>query len=196
ITVPEVMRVLVQSSDCKIDAFLGPSHVSVISGSKIYEEFPRDYNKPVVVSGFEPVDVMQSLSMIVKQFIEKRSDLEIEYKRLVSYEGNIKAQELINKYFKKVPFKFRGIGEVEDSGYELKDEYIKFNAKVVYSDVLPKHEVKENKACKCPQILKGVAKPTDCKIFGTVCTPVNPIGSCMVSSEGACSAYYKYGNLL
>ena len=196
ITVPEVMRVLVQSSDCKIDAFLGPSHVSVISGSKIYEEFPRDYNKPVVVSGFEPVDVMQSLSMIVKQFIEKRSDLEIEYKRLVSYEGNIKAQELINKYFKKVPFKFRGIGEVEDSGYELKDEYIKFNAKVVYSDVLPKHEVKENKACKCPQILKGVAKPTDCKIFGTVCTPVNPIGSCMVSSEGACSAYYKYGNLI
>ena len=196
ITVPEVMRVLVQSSDCKIDAFLGPSHVSVISGSKIYEEFPRDYNKPVVVSGFEPVDVMQSLSMIVKQFIEKRSDLEIEYKRLVSYEGNIKAQELINKYFKKVPFKFRGIGEVDDSGYELKDEYIKFNAKVVYSDVLPKHEVKENKACKCPQILKGVAKPTDCKIFGTVCTPVNPIGSCMVSSEGACSAYYKYGNLI
>ena len=196
ITVPEVMRVLVQSSDCKIDAFLGPSHVSVISGSKIYEEFPRDYNKPVVVSGFEPVDVMQSLSMIVKQFIEKRSDLEIEYKRLVSYEGNIKAQELINKYFKKVPFKFRGIGEVEDSGYELKDEYIKFNAKVVYSDVLPKHEVKENKACKCPEILKGVAKPTDCKIFGTVCTPLNPIGSCMVSSEGACSAYYKYGNLI
>ncbi len=196
ITVPEVMRVLVQSSDCKIDAFLGPSHVSVISGSKIYEEFPRDYNKPVVVSGFEPVDVMQSLSMIVKQFIEKRSDLEIEYKRLVSYEGNIKAQELINKYFKKVPFKFRGIGEVEDSGYELKDEYIKLNAKVVYSDVLPKHEVKENKACKCPQILKGVAKPTDCKIFGTICTPVNPIGSCMVSSEGACSAYYKYGNLI
>jgi hydrogenase expression/formation protein HypD len=196
ITVPEVMRVLVQSSDCKIDAFLGPSHVSVISGSKIYEEFPRDYNKPVVVSGFEPVDVMQSLSMIVKQFIEKRSDLEIEYKRLVSYEGNIKAQELINKYFKKVPFKFRGIGEVEDSGYELKDEYIKFNAKVVYSEVLPKHEVKENKACKCPQILKGVAKPTDCKIFGTICTPVNPIGSCMVSSEGACSAYYKYGNLI
>ena len=196
ITVPEVMRVLVQSSDCKIDAFLGPSHVSVISGSKIYEEFPRDYNKPVVVSGFEPVDVMQSLSMIVKQFIEKRSDLEIEYKRLVSYEGNIKAQELINKYFKKVPFKFRGIGSVEDSGYELKDEYINFNAKLVYADILPKHEVKENKACKCPQILKGVAKPTDCKIFGTVCTPLNPIGSCMVSSEGACSAYYKYGNLI
>ncbi|MCT7908680.1 hydrogenase formation protein HypD [Arcobacter lacus] len=196
ITVPEVMRVLVQNEKCKIDAFLGPSHVSVISGSKIYEEFPRDYNKPVVVSGFEPVDVMQSISMIVKQFKEKRADLEIEYKRLVSYEGNLKAQELINKYFKKVPFKFRGIGEVENSGYELKDEFDKYNAKIVYKDILPTHEVKENKACKCPEILKGVAKPTDCKIFGTVCTPTNPIGSCMVSSEGACSAYYKYGNLL
>ncbi len=196
ITVPEVMQVLVQDENCKIDAFLGPSHVSVISGSKIYEEFPRDYNKPVVVSGFEPVDVMQSISMIVKQFKEKRSDLEIEYKRLVSYEGNLKAQELINKYFKKVPFKFRGIGEVENSGYELKDEFDKYNAKIVYKDILPTHEVKENKACKCPEILKGVAKPTDCKIFGNICTPTNPIGSCMVSSEGACSAYYKYGNLL
>lgn len=196
ITVPEVMQVLVQDENCKIDAFLGPSHVSVISGSKIYEEFPRDYNKPVVVSGFEPVDVMQSISMIVKQFKEKRANLEIEYKRLVSYEGNLKAQELINKYFKKVPFKFRGIGEVENSGYELKDEFDKYNAKIVYKDILPTQEVKENKACKCPEILKGVAKPTDCKIFGTVCTPTNPIGSCMVSSEGACSAYYKYGNLL
>ncbi len=196
ITVPEVMQVLVQDENCKIDAFLGPSHVSVISGSKIYEEFPRDYNKPVVVSGFEPVDVMQSISMIVKQFKEKRADLEIEYKRLVSYDGNLKAQELINKYFKKVPFKFRGIGEVENSGYELKDEFDKYNAKIVYKDILPTQEVKENKACKCPEILKGVAKPTDCKIFGTVCTPTNPIGSCMVSSEGACSAYYKYGNLL
>ncbi|MFY9105327.1 hydrogenase formation protein HypD [Aliarcobacter cryaerophilus] len=196
ITVPEVMRVLVEDKNCKIDAFLGPSHVSVISGSKIYEEFPLRYNKPVVVSGFEPVDVMQSISMIVKQFKEKRSDLEIEYKRLVSYDGNLKAQELINKYFKKVPFKFRGIGEVENSGYELKDEFDKYNAKIVYKDILPTQEVKENKACKCPEILKGVAKPTDCKIFGTVCTPTNPIGSCMVSSEGACSAYYKYGNLL
>ncbi len=196
ITVPEVMQVLVQDENCKIDAFLGPSHVSVISGSKIYEEFPRDYNKPVVVSGFEPVDVMQSISMIVKQFKEKRANLEIEYKRLVSYEGNLKAQELINRYFKKVPFKFRGIGEVENSGYELKDEFDKYNAKIVYKDILPTQEVKENKACKCPEILKGVAKPTDCKIFGTLCTPTNPIGSCMVSSEGACSAYYKYGNLL
>jgi len=196
ITVPEVMRVLIEDENCKIDAFLGPSHVSVISGSKIYEEFPLKYNKPVVVSGFEPVDVMQSIYMLVKQFKENRANLEIEYKRFVSYDGNTKAQALFKKYFKKVPFKFRGIGEVEDSGYELKDEFDKYNAKIVYKDILPKVEVKENKACKCSEILKGVAKPTDCKIFGTVCTPANPVGSCMVSSEGACSAYYKYGNLI
>lgn len=196
ITVPEVMRVLLEDENCKIDAFLGPAHVSVISGSKIYEEFPRDFGKPVVVSGFEPVDVMQSISMIVKQFVQNRSALEIQYKRSVSHSGNLIAQELINKYFKKVPFKFRGIGEVLDSGYELKDEFSKYNAKLVYKDILPTVAVKENKACRCPDILKGVAKPTDCKIFGTVCTPSNPVGSCMVSSEGACSAYYKYGNLL
>ena len=196
ITVPEVMEVLSSDDECIIDGFLGPSHVSVITGSKIYEPFPTKYNKPVVVSGFEPVDVMQSISMLVKQFKEKRSDLEVEYKRLVSYDGNKKAQDMINTYFKKVPFKFRGIGEVPNSGYELKDEFDNINAKIVFKDVLPNKEVKDNKACKCPQILKGVAKPTDCKIFGNVCTPTNPVGSCMVSSEGACAAYYKYGNLL
>lgn len=196
ITVPELMKVLVEDETCKVDAFLGPSHVSVISGSKIYEDFALKYNKPVVVSGFEPVDVMQSISMIVKQFIENRSALEVQYKRLVSYEGNIKAQELINKYFKKVPFKFRGIGLVENSAYELKKEFDIYNAKIVYDEILPKNEIKENKACKCPDILKGVSKPNDCKIFGNICTPSTPVGSCMVSSEGACSAYYKYGNLL
>lgn len=196
VTVPDVMRVLVQSEDCNIDAFLGPSHVSVITGSKIYEEFPRDFNKPVVVSGFEPVDVMEAISMTLKQFLENRSYLEIEYKRLVDYDGNLRAQGLIDTYLKRVDFKFRGVGVVSNSGYDLKDEYDKFNAKIIYKDILPTKELKENKACKCPEILKGVAKPTDCKIFGTACTPSNPVGSCMVSSEGACSAYYKYGNLL
>lgn len=196
ITVPEVMEQIVKSDDCNIDAFIGPSHVSVISGSKIYEKFPKDYSKPVVVTGFEPVDVMQGISMIVKQFIENRSQLEIQYKRAVTYKGNLKAQELISKYFKKTNFIFRGIGNVESSGLELRDEYIKYNAKFKYKDYLPIYEVKENKACKCPEILKGIAKPTDCKIFGNACTPSNPVGSCMVSSEGACSAYYKFGNLL
>ncbi|MCW8837348.1 MAG: hydrogenase formation protein HypD, partial [Thiovulaceae bacterium] len=180
-----------------IDAFLGPSHVSVISGSKIYEEFPRYYKRPVVVSGFEPVDVMQAISMIIKQFIENRCELEIEYKRLVSYEGNLKAQSLIDKYFeKRGMFKWRGLGNIPDSALKLRDEYKTYDAEVVYKDVLPLEEIEDHKLCICGDILRGMANPPECTIFGTACKPSSPVGSCMVSSEGACAAYYKYGNLL
>ena len=196
ITVPEVMKVLLEDENCKIDAFLGPSHVSVISGSKIYEEFPKEFKKPVVVSGFEPVDVMQSILMLVKQIVKNEAKLEIQYTRAVSFDGNLKAQELIEKYFKKIDFNFRGVGLVKNAGYDLKDSFDFLNAKIIYKDIFPTTKPKENKACRCPDILKGVAKPLDCKIFGNICTPANPVGSCMVSSEGACSAYYKYGNLL
>jgi len=204
VTVPEVMRELIDSRDIhidsynnRIDAFLGPSHVSVIAGSKIYEEFPTEYSRPVVVAGFEPVDVMEAISMILKQFIENRCELEIEYKRVVSYDGNIKAQELIDRYFEKVSlFRWRGLGNVPDSGLKLRDEFVEYNAEVVYRDALPISEIEDHKLCICGDILRGMAKPPECTIFGTACTPTNPIGSCMVSSEGACSAYYKYGNLL
>ncbi len=204
VTVPEVMKELIDSRDIhvdsynnQIDAFLGPSHVSVISGSKIYEEFPRNYNRPVVVSGFEPVDVMQAISMIVKQFIENRCELEVEYNRLVSYDGNIKAQELVEKYFEKTDlFKWRGLGNIAKSGLRLKDEYSVYDAEVVYKDILPIEEIEDHKLCICGDILRGIASPPECTIFGTACKPTNPIGSCMVSSEGACAAYYKYGNLL
>lgn len=204
VTVPEVMKELIDSRDVhvdsynnKIDAFLGPSHVSVISGSKIYEEFPRDYNRPVVVAGFEPVDVMQSISMIIKQFIENRCELEIEYDRLVSYDGNKKAQELIEKYFEKTDlFKWRGLGNIPKSGLKLKEEYKKYDAEVIYKDILPIQEIEDHKLCICGDILRGMAKPMECTIFGTACKPTTPIGSCMVSSEGACAAYYKYGNLI
>jgi len=204
VTVPEVMKELIDSRDIhvdsynnQIDAFLGPSHVSVISGSKIYEEFPRDYNRPVVVAGFEPVDVMQAISMIVKQFIENRCELEVEYNRLVSYDGNIKAQELIEKYFEKTDlFKWRGLGNIAKSGLRLKDEYSAYDAEVVYKDILPIEEIEDHKLCICGDILRGIASPPECTIFGTACKPTTPIGSCMVSSEGACAAYYKYGNLL
>ena len=203
VTVPEVMRELIDSRDIhidsynnKIDAFLGPSHVSVISGSKIYEEFPRDYNRPVVVSGFEPVDVMQSISMIVKQFLEDRCELEVEYNRVVAKDGNIKAQELINKYFEKADlFKWRGLGNIPSSGLKLKDEYKKYDAEMIYKDILPIDEIEDHKLCICGDILRGMANPYECTIFGTACKPATPVGSCMVSSEGACAAYYKYGNL-
>ncbi|MBU0632733.1 hydrogenase formation protein HypD [bacterium] len=197
VTVPEAMSALLSDDECKIDAFLGPSHVSVISGSKIYEEFPRDWGKPVVVSGFEPVDVMQSISMIVKQFIEGRCELEVEYKRAVNREGNTKAQALIDKYFQKAEqFRWRGLGDIPRSGLKLRAEYDAYNAEVIYNDILPKQPIDDHKLCICGDILKGKATPPQCTIFGTACKPTSPVGSCMVSSEGACAAYYKYGNLI
>jgi len=204
VTVPEVMQELIDSRDVhvdsynnKIDAFLGPSHVSVIAGSKIYEKFPKEYGRPVVVSGFEPVDVMEGISMIVKQFIQNRCELEIQYKRVVTYEGNLNAQRLIETYFEKVDlFRWRGLGNVPESGLRLKEAYAKYDAEVIYKEVLPLAEIEDHKLCICGDILRGMAKPTECTIFGTACKPTTPIGSCMVSSEGACAAYYKYGNLL
>ena len=204
VTVPEVMRELIDSRDehvdsynNRIDAFLGPSHVSVIAGAKIYEVFAKEYKRPVVVTGFEPVDMMEGVYKILKQFADGRCENEIQYNRVVTYEGNTKAQELINHYFDKVNlFKWRGLGNVPDSGLKLKDEFGSYDAEVIYDDVLPKHEIEDHKLCICGDILRGMAHPTECTIFGTACKPSSPVGSCMVSSEGACAAYFKYGNLL
>ncbi len=204
VTVPEVMKELIDSGDIyrdsynnKIDAFLGPSHVSVITGSKIYEEFPLEYKRPVVVAGFEPVDVMEAIYMIVKQFVEDRCELEIQYKRVVTRDGNVKAQELIEKYFEKTDlFKWRGLGNIPKSALKLKDEYQSIDAEVIYKDILPVEEIEDHKLCICGDILRGIARPTECTIFGTACKPSSPVGSCMVSSEGACAAYYQYGSLL
>lgn len=204
VRVPEVMRELIHSRDVhvdsynnKIDAFLGPSHVSVISGSKIYEEFPHNYNRPVVVSGFEPVDVMQAISMLVKQFVDGRCELETQYKRVVTYEGNLKAQELIDRYFEQRElFKWRGLGNIPKSGLKIKPQFEAYDAEVIYKDILPLTEIEDHKLCICGDILRGIANPPECTLFGTACKPSSPIGSCMVSSEGACAAYYKYGNLV
>ena len=202
VTVPEVMRELIDSRDehidsynNQIDAFLGPSHVSVIAGSKIYEEFPARYGRPVVVAGFEPVDVMEGVLMLVRQFAEGRCEVEVQYRRSVTREGNKKAQELIDRYFvKRELFKWRGLGNIPKSAWRLRDEFSAYDAERVYA--LPKEEIEDHKLCICGDILRGMAKPTECQVFGTACTPTKPLGSCMVSSEGACAAYYKYGNLL
>ena len=204
VTVPEVMQELIDSRDIHvdsynntIDAFLGPSHVSVITGSKIYEKFSKEYGRPVAVAGFEPVDVMQGISMIVKQFIENRCEVEIQYKRVVTRDGNLGAQKMINRFFEtREMFRWRGLGNVPRSGLRLRDEFSRLDAEIVYQDVLPIAEIEDHKLCICGDILRGMAKPPECTIFGTACTPSKPIGSCMVSSEGACAAYYKYGNLL
>jgi len=201
VTVPEVMKELIDSRDIhidsynnQIDAFLGPSHVSVITGSKIYDKFAKEYNRPVVVTGFEPVDMMEGVYMIIKQFTQERCENEIQYKRVVSYDGNIKAQQLIDKYFKKSNlFKWRGLGNVPDSGLSLKTQYSFIDAEVIYKNVLPLQEIEDHKLCICGDILRGMANPNECTLFGTACKPNTPIGSCMVSSEGACAAYYKYG---
>ncbi len=204
VTVPEVMVELIDSRDehvdsynNRIDAFLGPSHVSVITGSKIYDKFPKAYARPVVVAGFEPVDVMEAVLMVVRQFVEGRCELEIEYKRSVTQEGNLKAQELIEKYFEKADlFKWRGLGNVPESGYKLRTEYAELDAEKIYKEILPTEEIEDHKLCICGDILRGMASPPECTIFGTACKPSSPLGSCMVSSEGSCAAYYKYGNLI
>jgi hydrogenase expression/formation protein HypD len=204
VTVPEVMQELIDSRDehidsynNKIDAFIGPSHVSVIAGAKIYRRFPQRYGRPVVVSGFEPVDVMEGVLMLVRQFVEGRCELEIQYRRSVTMEGNTSAQKMIDRYFcKRELFKWRGLGNIPHSALRLRDEYARYDAERVYADILPLEEIEDHKLCICGDILRGMAEPTECMVFGTACKPSNPLGSCMVSSEGACAAYYKYGDLI
>lgn len=194
VTVPNTIRaILNDKEEVHIDAFLAPSHVSVITGSNIYKSLAKDYKKPFAVSGFEPVDILDSILNLVLQHQEKTYDVYNQYKRVVLHEGNLKAQELIKTYLKPTAFKWRGLGEIPDSGYDLRDEFDFLNAKKRFDCTVEIH--KENKACICGEILKGRAKPFDCKVFGTACTPKNPIGSCMVSSEGACAAYFKYAKL-
>ncbi|MBN2964153.1 hydrogenase formation protein HypD [Sulfurospirillum sp. T05] len=194
VLVPEPVEAIMAGGDAKIDAFLGPSHVSVITGSKIYEPIVRAFNTPIVVAGFEPVDVMESILKIVRQFNEGRCEVENQYTRAVSREGNVSAQKLIETYFEqRESFRWRGIGDIPRSALKLKDAYAHLDAEKVFEAVLPKTPIDDHKSCICGKILKGLAKPYECKVFGKACMPSSPMGSCMVSSEGACAAYFKYG---
>lgn len=196
VTVPEAVDAIMSSGDALIDAFLGPSHVSVITGYKIYEPIVEAYKTPVVVSGFEPTDVMESVLRIVRQINDKKAFVDNQYARAVSREGNLKAQALIDTYFeKRGHFRWRGIGDIPKSALKLKAQYAHLDAEVVFDAVLPKIPLDDHKLCICGDILKGKSKPFDCKVFGKGCTPSKPMGSCMVSSEGACAAYFKYGKL-
>ncbi|MBU2485461.1 MAG: hydrogenase formation protein HypD [Alphaproteobacteria bacterium] len=176
----------------KIDGFLGPSHVSSVIGSEPYEFFAEEFAKPVVIAGFEPLDVMQSALMLIRQINEGRAEVENEYTRVVTREGNLKAQKLVSEVFElRQSFEWRGLGEVPYSALRIRDAYADFDAEKRFD--ISEKQSREVKSCECPAILRGVKKPTDCKLFGTVCTPDNPMGSCMVSSEGACAAYWTYG---
>ena len=196
VLVPPPIHAIMQSGDARINAFIGPSHVSVIAGAKIYDEIAKQYRTPIVVAGFEPVDIMESILMLVRQMNEGRADVEIQYKRAVTWEGNVKAQEMIQRYMEvRESFRWRGIGDIPRSALKLRPEYAHLDAEVVFKELLPTEPIDDHKVCICGQILKGLAKPFECKVFGTGCTPQHPLGSCMVSSEGACAAYYRYGQL-
>ncbi len=175
-----------------LDGFIGPAHVSTIIGSRPYEFFAEEYRKPVVIAGFEPLDVMQAVLMLVKQVNEGRSVVENEFTRAVTRDGNLKAQNLVSELFELRPsFEWRGLNEVPYSALRIRPEFAEFDAERRFN--LEYRTVPDHKACECGAILRGVKRPQDCRIFGTVCTPENPIGSCMVSSEGACAAHYTYG---
>ena len=185
---PEVREI----GTVRIDGFFGPSHVSSVIGSRPYEFFAEEYQKPVVIAGFEPLDVMHSALMLVRQINEGRHEVENEYTRVVTRDGNLKAQRLVAEVFElRREFEWRGLGRVPYSALRIKPAYAAFDAERRF--VVPDRAAQDVKGCECPAILRGAAKPTDCRLFGTVCTPDNPMGSCMVSSEGACAAYYSYG---
>ncbi|MHB9100226.1 MAG: hydrogenase formation protein HypD [Sulfuricella sp.] len=175
-----------------LDGFIGPAHVSTVIGSRPYEYFAYEYQRPVVIAGFEPLDVMQAILMLVRQLNEGRAEVENEFSRAVTREGNLKAQDMVAEVFElRRSFEWRGLGLVPYSGLKIKAKYAAFDAERRFD--LPYIAIPDNRACECGAIIRGVKKPPDCKLFGTVCTPENPVGSCMVSNEGACAAYYTYG---
>jgi hydrogenase expression/formation protein HypD len=175
-----------------LDGFIGPAHVSTLIGSRPYEAVAARYRKPVVIAGFEPLDVMQAIRMLIRQVNEGRAEVENEFTRAVSEDGNLKAQALVSEVFElRRSFEWRGLHEVPYSALRIRAAFSDWDAERKFG--LAFQSVPDNKACECGAILRGVKTPTDCKIFGSVCTPENPMGSCMVSSEGACAAHYNYG---
>jgi hydrogenase expression/formation protein HypD len=186
------LRALLESPDLQLDGFIGPGHVATVVGARPFEFIPADYAKPIVISGFEPLDLLQSVQMIVRQLAEGRCEVENQYSRVVPYEGNSAALRAMAEVFELRPhFEWRGLGFISQSALRLSDAYRAFDAEARYE--VPNVRVADPKACQCGEVLKGVIKPWECKVFGSACTPEHAIGTCMVSPEGACAAYYTYG---
>jgi len=188
---PPVVRAILDSGEVKLHGLICPGHVSAIIGSHPWEFIAQDYGIPCVVSGFEPLDILQCVNMLVAQIENGESKVEIAYRRGVRPEGNQQALKLMEEVFETCPAEWRGIGEVPDSGLKVRKEYQPFDAEVAF-DIDPGSPY-EPEGCICGDILRGVKTPLDCRLFGKVCTPESPVGPCMVSSEGSCSAYYLYG---
>ena len=175
-----------------LDGFIGPAHVSTIIGSRPYEFFAEEYRKPVVIAGFEPLDVLQAIRMLIRQVNEGRAEVENEFSRAVDRDGNLKAQRLVAEVFElRKLFEWRGLNVLPYSALRIRSQFAEFDAERRFS--LAYTPVPDHKGCDCGAILRGVRRPADCRLFGTVCTPENPVGSCMVSPEGACAAHYTYG---
>jgi len=194
ITVVPAIQAILDAPDLELDGFIGPGHVSMVIGTEPYDFIASHYQKPFVVSGFEPLDVLQSVQMLLDQMLEGRCGVENQYRRLVSSRGNQMAMSAMEEVFAARPhFEWRGLGSIPSSGLGLREDYAAFDAEVLFST--PRLQIADPKACQCAEVLRGAIKPWECKVFGTSCTPETPIGACMVSSEGACAAYYNYGRL-
>jgi hydrogenase expression/formation protein HypD len=192
VTIVPPLRALLESPDLQLDGFIGPGHVATVVGARPFEFIPADYGKPIVVSGFEPLDLLQSVQMIMQQLAEGRCEVENQYARVVPYDGNTAALRVMAEVFELRPhFEWRGLGFISQSALRLSDAYRAFDAEARYE--VPNVRVADPKACQCGEVLKGVIKPWECKVFGSACTPEHAIGTCMVSPEGACAAYYTYG---
>ncbi|PSK66290.1 Hydrogenase expression/formation protein HypD [Micromonospora sp. MH33] len=192
VTILPAIKAILDSPDLRLDGFLGPGHVSTVIGCRPYEFIARDYGKPLVCAGFEPLDLLQSVFMLLKQLAEGRCEVENQYTRVVPWDGNLRALEAIGQVMQLRPyFEWRGLGFISHSALRMRDEYAAYDAERLFD--VPGVRVADPKACQCGEVLKGVLKPWECKVFGTACTPETPIGTCMVSSEGACAAYYNFG---
>ncbi|HEV7975755.1 hydrogenase formation protein HypD [Amycolatopsis sp.] len=192
VTIIPAIKAILDSPDLRLDGFIGPGHVSTVIGCRPYEFIARDYGKPVVVAGFEPLDILQSIYLLMVQLSEERSEVENQYSRVVPWDGNMVALKAINEVMELRPyFEWRGLGFISHSAMAVREKYAKFDAERIFE--IPGVRVADPKACQCGEVLKGVLKPWECKVFGTACTPETPIGTCMVSPEGACAAYYNFG---
>jgi len=191
VTIIPAIRAILDSPDMRLDGFVGPGHVSTVIGCRPYEFIARDYGKPVVVSGFEPLDILQSILMILRQLAAGRAEVENQYARVVPWEGNLAALKVLAEVFELRPyFEWRGLCFISQSALKIRDAYAEWDTEKRFS--LPGIRVTDPKAAQCGEVLKGVLKPHQCKLFGRECTPERPVGALMVSSEGACAAYHNY----
>jgi len=188
------LRAILETPGLRVDAFVGPGHVSSVIGTDAYRFIPEEYGRPVVVSAFEPVDLLQSIAMLLRQRADGRCEVENQYTRVVRREGNDRAAAAIAETMEpRVDFEWRGLGVLPASALQVREAFAAFDAERLFT--LPGARIEDPKACRCGEVLTGQIKPWECGVFGTACTPERPLGTCMVSSEGACAAYFSYGRL-